>query len=489
MHCIAGKAHASGSKVEGFSRVETAVVDRNKAGGTAPVRAPSAGGAPGGTPKRSPLRESQCRYEESREIFAGDMVLVKPKIRDRLGNNTAAPEGALNVTLDSPDGQQIELQPSKSIKSGLTNYEVQYEPHVKGWYLVHVRLKGAPIAGSPVKFECIPSLPDVGKSSYTLPTDTPGLLANKPYIITVVSRDRCGNRVEHGGASVQGRLQSANLPPQQEALLEVEDKQDGTYDLKICLKAASDLKVIISIDKDRQGEGGGEFPPIPMSFNSLDQINKILAREAKKQAVTEQAVTEVQQPGADSAGQSPDRAGQSPDRAGQSPEPSSPEGSSRSSAQGAQKEHPLGSKGAFNDRLREAGNTIIQGFGMATERRDKVSAMAVVADMAVEANKDVSAISSVGARRSCGSCGSASFATSSIGQSSVGTCGTASIGSQGQESSRSSSKRTPRDAVEAGPPPGWSPARRPSMVGAGKVPPPPRASLTGSASAKNLKKR
>jgi hypothetical protein len=108
------------------------------------------------------------------------------------------------------------------------------------------------------------------------------LFSQRKYSILLTVKDRCGNRVDHGGAAVAGRLQSANLPPQQEALLEVEDHEDGTYDISLFLKGACDPKVIISLDKDRQGEGGGEFAPIAMSFVSEEALKTRQAKEAQK---------------------------------------------------------------------------------------------------------------------------------------------------------------------------------------------------------------
>jgi hypothetical protein len=55
---------------------------------------------------------------------------------------------------------------------------------------MHVLLAGAPIEGSPVRFECVPGLPDVSKSRYELPSDE-RLVANKTYTIVVQAVDRC----------------------------------------------------------------------------------------------------------------------------------------------------------------------------------------------------------------------------------------------------------------------------------------------------------
>jgi hypothetical protein len=162
----------------------------------------------------------------------------------------------------------IDLKPTISLRSGLTNYDVRYEAQAKGLYEMHVLLASAPIEGSPVIFDCVPSLPDVTRSYYTLPEDEK-LYVGRAYAILLTAVDRCGNVLDHGGAAVTGRLQSANLPPQQEANLEVNDRNDGTYEIYVNLRAACELKVILSIDKELHARGG-EFAPIPMAFVQVE---------------------------------------------------------------------------------------------------------------------------------------------------------------------------------------------------------------------------
>ena len=254
--------------------------------------------------------------EDSNEIFAGDLLSVRPMIRDKLGNPTAATDGTLIIKLHNPDGTQSELKPSITIRSGLTNYDVRYEPQLKGTYHMHVSLAGAPIEGSPVVFDCIPNLPDISKCRYELPSDSV-LYAGQPCTIYIYTHDRCGNALDHGGASVAGRLQSANLPSQQETALEVEDFDNGVYGLTCTLRAATELKVILSVDRERPG-GGGEFTPIPMAFinpnesnvkirKAVDQVKASTPKAAPAavpktaEQVVEMAVEEFQMKGAERA--------------------------------------------------------------------------------------------------------------------------------------------------------------------------------------------
>lgn len=388
VQCAAGKAHTGGSSVKGFTRLEVVTDSRGKAPSGSKTATTSA------TPKRSPARDQKSSYEDSVDVYAGEPILVRPRIRDRLGNPTAAPDGTLSVHLELPDGTKEEMKLVTTIRSGLTNYEIRYEPRRTGRYQMHVNLKDAPIEGSPVRFECIPNYPDVAKSRYILPTDTPALLSHKDYYITVITCDRCGNQLDHGGASVSGRLQSANLPPQQSVMLDCVDLEDGTYQLKINLQSASDLKVIITIDKDRQGEGGGEFPPIPMTFVNLEALNKKAAKQAKQEAMKEQAASEGRFWSMGTSG-GDEEITLTPGL------PSSPKevllpqddsmGSTTPKSAHDSMENPLSageSAGKANAKLKKAGEGIVQGFGSTDGRRGKVSGVAIVSDAATSAAKE-----------------------------------------------------------------------------------------------------
>lgn len=388
VQCAAGKAHTGGSSVKGFTRLEVVTDSRGKAPSGSKTATTSA------TPKRSPARDQKSSYEDSVDVYAGEPILVRPRIRDRLGNPTAAPDGTLSVHLELPDGTKEEMKLVTTIRSGLTNYEIRYEPRRTGRYQMHVNLKDAPIEGSPVRFECIPNYPDVAKSRYILPTDTPALLSHKDYYITVITCDRCGNQLDHGGASVSGRLQSANLPPQQSVMLDCVDLEDGTYQLKINLQSASDLKVIITIDKDRQGEGGGEFPPIPMTFVNLEALNKKAAKQAKQEAMKEQAASEGRFWSMGTSG-GDEEITLTPGL------PSSPKevllpqedsmGSTTPKSAHDSMENPLSagdSAGKANAKLKKAGEGIVQGFGSIDGRRGKVSGVAIVSDAATSAAKE-----------------------------------------------------------------------------------------------------
>jgi len=446
IHCQAGRAHAQGSSVEGFTRIDMNAEQQGAQGGR---RGAAAGlkAAPISI-KRSKARESLGSYEDSNEVYAGDALSVRPKIRDKLGNNTAAPEGAMIVSLSQPQSEEtVELKPTMHIRSGLTYYDVRCEPQLVGLYELNVLLWGAPIAGCPVIFECISNQPDVGKSTYVLPTDIPQLFSHRRYAITVYAKDRCGNPLDHGGAAVTGRLQSANLPPQQDTILEVEDKEDGTYELYIQLKAAAELKVIIAIDKDRQGDGGGEFAPIPMSFISEEALKARVAKEAAKASLQQAGAAIIAENGSEKsfkqqyveaeelveiaadefAAKGKERAARRGGGAGTAflsaigsaaSVDGTPVGTPdklqlSSSRGGGSPAMPRGGRSpsgpltpGSGGRLRKAAAEMMEGFGKADERRHKETTAAGIACIAVETMADVG--KRLGKEQANGSAGEAS---------------------------------------------------------------------------------
>ena len=161
----AGRAHAAGSHVSGFARAEGTDVRQG-------LSQPGRTAVPEVRRVEADRRAAQALRDSvsgSNLIHAGDALLVRPKICDKLGNDTAAPPGELSVMLETAEGETIPIEPVVTVRHGLTQYELRYEPRQVGNYAMHVHLSNSPIAGSPVAFECIPGLPDVSKSTFEMP--------------------------------------------------------------------------------------------------------------------------------------------------------------------------------------------------------------------------------------------------------------------------------------------------------------------------------
>ena len=201
-------------------------------------------------PSRQPATSSI-----EKEVLAGELVVISPQVRDWLGNDTAAPQGELSVSVVKPDGEGVEVEPKMSIRSGLTVYGVEYQPCEQGAYEVHVQLSGAAIAGSPVRFRCVPSLPDVSSSELQMPTEPELLTAEegrsaaraaasrrdagselhllytgRPYTMMVYAVDAFGNELDRGGARVTARIAMIGgvVPPKSgDNNFAVTDNNDG----------------------------------------------------------------------------------------------------------------------------------------------------------------------------------------------------------------------------------------------------------------------
>ena len=313
LHCRAGKAHAAGSSVDRFSRAET----DDKAIGAARLAAARAiSEKPLTVQAEAYLQRHAARLEGngsaadmlSWNVMAGEGIVVRPNIRDKLGNSTAAPDGALSVRLATPDDATHEIAPTVAVKGGLTTYEVCYEPEAKGWHSIHVTLAGAPIEGSPVEFNCIPGMPDVTRCRLTLPTEPEldgikidrgnrdtdlrfvPLFAGRTYKLTVFGVDKCGNELDRGGSAVTARITSIGgvAPPKNgDNHYPVEDNEDGSYSVMLSYKGPAELKVVVSIDKPATPIGmpplaakggvdtgpralGGEFAPILVTLLRSD---------------------------------------------------------------------------------------------------------------------------------------------------------------------------------------------------------------------------
>ena len=277
----AGRAHAAGSSVSGFERIETRG-DKDALGrlGLAPAR-------------RASKEDVEARAAEEPYVHAGDTLVVSPKICDKLGNDTAAPEGDLTFAIDSADGESLAMEPTVSVRQGLTRYEVKYTPTVTGKYQLHVCLAGHPIAGSPVAFNCVPGPPDVSLSKLTLPfqdgipdnimrdhaTDHLLLYSATRYELLVQCFDGCGNALDRGGSRVHSKIAAIGgvVPPKNSGNdFETIDRRDGSYAVQLERAIPSDLKVSLALD-------GRDFPLMFIDFvRSPEEAAKALAKSREE---------------------------------------------------------------------------------------------------------------------------------------------------------------------------------------------------------------
>ena len=102
IECVAGKASASGSLIDGFHKVETIIDKYGKKGA-------------GKVEQRPNLAD-----DGTATVIAGDSIVLKPLIRDQYHNPASAEQGSLSVTLTAPDENTIDLVPTILARGGLT---------------------------------------------------------------------------------------------------------------------------------------------------------------------------------------------------------------------------------------------------------------------------------------------------------------------------------------------------------------------------------
>lgn len=362
--CVAGKSHADGSFIDGFSKLDTMVDKMGKKMSAPPgIRG---GGA-------------------DNLVFAGETILIKPSITDKFGNFTAAAEGMLAITMVGPMGEPLSLKPSTYVKAGLTTYESRYTPTIKGEYAVQVTLEGAQINGSPVHFTVDATSPDAAKSHYVLPPQP--WYSQTPYEIILHTADKYGNACSRGGGSVAGRLQSATLPSGQDSNLMVTDRDDGTYVLHVNMNGSCDIKTIITV---ANADGPSEMPPIPMAFLSLKTAMAKLERQAREKADAAPSsapkATLAEASKATSSTSSSAAAAEATMPAAGSPAADSSYSASMAAAAKGTKKEKEKVKG-----LKAAANEMLQAMGTRDERRQKLVAKEEAFQMAAEGFKEAGA--------------------------------------------------------------------------------------------------
>lgn len=221
-------------------------------------------------------------------------------------------------------------------------------------------------------FEVLAGLPDIKTSKFEIPQ--PPLFANTSYDLVLISVDKYGNECTKGGAVISGKLTGPNLPPGQDANVEVVDNNDGSYVLKLWLKAPADIKLIVTVARDigpGQPPNILEFPHLSLSFMSLKAWQAKMEREAK------QGNTQAAESGDGSFASAPPGQLQRSKTMASMPLPAQDSGGDKGA----------GKLGKAAAKLKAAASEVIEGFGAAGERREKqvLGDADKVVEMAVDA--------------------------------------------------------------------------------------------------------
>ena len=294
--CVAGDAAAAGSHIDGFSKGEAVV--ETKMSAKQRVLERQSGSAAAVAAQRLEAAQTEAfnthtMFKSGTPVGAGEILILRPQIHDNFGNPATTTNGELQLELVMPDGATLELDAQCQVKGGLASYEAKYEPRKRGDYLVNITLGDTPIQGSPLAFKVLTGFPDIHKSNFVLPEANP-FFSNTLYEIKLITADKYGNRCDRGGAFVVGRLSGPNLPTGQEMDVEVTDCDNGTYVLKVLMRAPCEIKILVTASREKPGAAGvsmpganNEFPPISMQF--VSQKNYELHQEKQKKKAEEEA--------------------------------------------------------------------------------------------------------------------------------------------------------------------------------------------------------
>ena len=171
-------------------------------------------------------------------VTAGDVIQLRPQLRDQFHNASAADAGEFLVHIEGPDGvHELEL---KTLK-GLGLYEVTHEVTHKGAHSIHFLLNGVDISGSPVEFNVNPAAALGNKSKLYPPTEPP--VTHVPCELLLEAIDRYGNRLESGGSRVDARGSGPGV-----SACTVTDNDDGTYIVSFTAAVVGETRVTVRLD-------------------------------------------------------------------------------------------------------------------------------------------------------------------------------------------------------------------------------------------------
>ena len=277
-------------------------------------------------------------------IHAGDTVSIRPQIFDLYGNPTTLPESGLDVVHKLPDGHVTGLGYTTQQRGGLTSYDIRHDTTYAGAHEIDVLLNGVSIKGSPVCFSVMPDKPDPTNCKLTVPLELTAagekgtMYTNTPYACTLKAFDKFDNECKMGGLTLSTRLQVVKQGVHDQTTLvpsnhscEWVDNGDGTYSIHMTMNVMCAVKLFINMDKNLPA-GAGELPSIHLPFLSNPPDDTKDAALSKVPAAVA----------------------------------------------------PSESKTSKNEKLKAAAGEIMEGFGLAEDRREK-DALVVAAEAFADA--------------------------------------------------------------------------------------------------------
>ena len=230
----------------------------------------------GGTHKKKPAPSGADEGADDGllRIVAGDSICVKPQILDVFKNATKLSDGQLTGMVLAPDGSETNLNVTQQTKASVVTYEVRYETLRHGKHELHVLLGGEPVVGSPILFQVIANAAEPATTKLLLPENADALEADydHPSVVTLKTYDKYGNPCSTGGLLATGRLSLIKKDAADQTLLmpnnhsvTIEDMHDGTYAIRVAIKMAATVKLIVNMDKNMPA-GAGELPPAQLNF-------------------------------------------------------------------------------------------------------------------------------------------------------------------------------------------------------------------------------
>ena len=189
--------------------------------------------------------------ESGGKIVAGEKLTVRPQVRDTLGNDASAPEGALTAVLEAPgvasgDAEHVEVIPGKG---GTGSYEVCVEPTGAGQHMLRILLHGESVAGSPLSFTVTPAPfvdaepKSVNKCRFFRSAGAPPPVVNANCELTLQVIDRFGNVLTNGGHRVDAKAAGAAT-----SSCNVVDQNNGLYTISLTAGAPGDVKVTARVE-------------------------------------------------------------------------------------------------------------------------------------------------------------------------------------------------------------------------------------------------